>query len=92
VYPWRGALQDGDVGTFGEAVKIVEIVGIVWIAAALLWTTKGVVFWLCRQALRMTRPIENRALLWLQDRACARTLGVDIDFIRARRKIDFPRH
>lgn len=35
-------------------------------------------------------PAERRLLEWLQDRATARTMGIDVDVIRARRKIDFP--
>lgn len=31
---------------------------------------------------------ERRLLQWLQDRAMARSIGVDLDVLRARRKID----
>lgn len=33
-------------------------------------------------------PAERRLLQWLQDRAAARALGIDIEILRARRKID----
>lgn len=54
-------------------------------------------FMLMRGAVRLSGkaiahallPSESRLLQWLQDRATARTLGMDVDVIRARRKIDF---
>jgi hypothetical protein len=39
---------------------------------------------------KLVLPLEVRVLSWLQDRATARALGVDLDILRARRKIDFP--
>jgi hypothetical protein len=39
---------------------------------------------------RLLLPLEVRVLMWLQDRATARALGVDIDVLRFRRKVDFP--
>jgi hypothetical protein len=40
---------------------------------------------------RMLLPLERRAFQWLQDRATARALGIDIDIIRVRRKSEFPK-
>lgn len=39
---------------------------------------------------KLVLPLEVRVLAWLQDRAAARALGVDLDILRIRRKIDFP--
>lgn len=45
-----------------------------------------------RWVMRRLEPTEAKLLQWLQDRATARALGVDVGIIRARRKIDFPDH
>jgi hypothetical protein len=61
-------------------------------------------FWLCVYLLKWIGsrlwyaiecaflPIERKLLIALQDRASARTLGVDVGRIRARRQIDFPNY
>jgi uncharacterized membrane protein YfbV (UPF0208 family) len=61
----------------------------VWLGLFVLWLAKDIVFWLARRAFM---PIETRLLTWLQDRATSRTLGIDIDVIRMRRKIEFTNH
>lgn len=33
-------------------------------------------------------PLETKTLEWLQDRAMARTLGVDVDVVRMRRRME----
>lgn len=53
-----------------------------------LWLLKVAALGIARMIDRMLRPIEQRALQWLQDRAMARALGVDIDIIRVRRRIE----
>jgi len=53
-----------------------------------LWLLKVTAIGIVRMIDRMLRPIERRILQWLQDRAMARALGVDIDIIRVRRKIE----
>lgn len=61
--------------------------------AYVAWRLLGlVVRVLYAAAGRVMMPIESRCYQWLQDRATARTLGVDIDVIRMRRKVEFPRH
>lgn len=54
-----------------------------------LWLLKVVASAGLRAACRILLPLEVRVLLWLQDRAAARALGIDIDVIRVRRKIEF---
>lgn len=56
-----------------------------------LWTIKVTVIALARMTERALLPIERRIFQWLQDRATARTLGIDIDIIRVRRKSEFPK-
>jgi hypothetical protein len=80
------------MGFFGQTLTLIKVIGIVWIVVALLWMLKGAVFWLGGLLVRMANPLEFRLLQWLQDRATARTLGIDIDILRMRRKMDFPRH
>ena len=55
-----------------------------------LWLLKAGATVGCRLAGRVLLPVEVRVLSWLQDRATARTLGIDIDVLRFRRKVDFP--
>lgn len=54
-----------------------------------LWLLKVMASSLPRCIGRLMLPLEVRVLLWLQDRAAARALGVDIDVIRFRRKVEF---
>ena len=56
-----------------------------WVA---LWVLKVTAIGTVRTIDHALRPIERVILLWLQDRAMARALGVDIDTIRVRRKIE----
>lgn len=73
-----------------------------WIAPALFVACAFCVFFVVRLVRLMWDssqrkggflfPFEARLLQWLQDRASARALGVDVGIIRARRKIDFPDH
>lgn len=66
----------------------VKVIGLV----ASIWTAYYVGGWFLRCLSigfsLLIRPMEVRLLGYLQDRATARTLGVDIDVLRARRKID----
>lgn len=61
---------------------------IVWAVIIGLWLLKVIGFGIGRLIERLLLPIERHVLQWLQDRSMARTLGMDIDIIRARRKIE----
>lgn len=61
---------------------------IVWAVIIGLWLLKVTGIGLGRLVERLLLPVEHRILQWLQDRAMARTLGTDVDLIRARRKIE----
>lgn len=63
--------------------------GSVVLAVIVLYLAKLLVVWLWRALARCLLPLERRLLQFLQDRATSRTLGVDIDVIRVRRKIEF---
>lgn len=65
---------------------------IVWAAIIGLWLLKIVGMGAVRLVERLLLPSERRAFQWLQDRATARALGIDIDVIRVRRKSEFPRN
>lgn len=56
-----------------------------------LWLVKVTVFGGAILIERLLLPVERKALQWLQDRATARTLGLDITVIRVRRKSQFPK-
>lgn len=68
------------VGFRSLAVVCAAIIG--------LWLLKVTAIGAMRMVDCLLRPLERRMLQWLQDRATARTLGIDIDIIRARRKIE----
>lgn len=53
-----------------------------------LWLLKVTAIGLHNGIEHLLLPVERRLLQWLQDRSMARTLGVNIDIIRARRKIE----
>ena len=72
-------------GIFARTIGI----GVAGIIA--LWAIKVTVIALARMTERALLPIERRIFQWLQDRATARTLGIDIDIIRVRRKSEFPK-
>jgi len=55
-----------------------------------LWLLKVVASTGSQMIGKILLPLEIRVLSWLQDRATSRTLGIDIDVIRFRRKVDFP--
>jgi hypothetical protein len=63
--------------------------GSVVLAVIALYLARLFVVWLWRALARCLLPLERRLLQFLQDRATSRTLGVDIDVIRIRRKIEF---
>lgn len=63
--------------------------GSVVLAVIALYLARLFVVWLWRALVRSLLPLERRLLQFLQDRATSRTLGVDIDVIRVRRKIEF---
>lgn len=66
-----------------------KALALVWAVIVGVWLLKVVVLRSARVAGRLLYPAEAWLLAWLQDRATARTLGIDIDVIRMRRKIDF---
>lgn len=55
-----------------------------------LWLLKKMAMAVPAWIGKLVLPLEVRVLAWLQDRAAARALGVDLDILRIRRKIDFP--
>jgi len=76
------------MGFWDQAGTFVRIIAIIWAVIIGLWLLKVTAIGTVRMIDRMLRPIERRILQWLQDRAMARALGVDIDIIRVRRKIE----
>ena len=63
--------------------------GSIVLAVIALYLARLLVGRLWRTLVRSLLPLERRLLQLLQDRAMSRTLGVDIDVIRVRRKIEF---
>lgn len=58
-------------------------------AAFVAWAIlKRVAVALFRAMVTSCLPIEERTLQWLQDRAMARALGVDVDVVRMRRRME----
>lgn len=58
-------------------------------AALVAWAIlKRVAVALFRAVVTSCLPIEERTLQWLQDRAMARALGVDVDVVRMRRRME----
>lgn len=60
-------------------------------AVIALWLLKVIALATARMFERLLLPLERGVLQWLQDRAAARALGIDIDIIRVRRKSEFPK-
>jgi hypothetical protein len=79
------------MGFWNQAGIFVRTVGIGVSAIIAIWLLKVAIFAICRMVERMVLPLERSTLQWLQDRAMARSLGVDIDIIRVRRKSEFPK-
>jgi hypothetical protein len=75
-------LHDLMAGLYG-----VSAVAAVYIAVRIGWI---VLRWVWRGLCRLCLPMERKVLLWLQDRATSRALGIDTDIIKMRRRIDFP--
>lgn len=61
---------------------------IICVAVIGLWFMKVAAAGVARMIERLLRPVESRTLQWLQDRAMSKALGVDVDIIRARRRIE----
>lgn len=61
---------------------------IVWAVIIGVWLLKVTGIGAGKLVERLCLPAERRIFQWLQDRAAARALGMDIDIIRARRKIE----
>lgn len=76
------------MGLWNQAGIFVRIIAIIWAMIIGLWLLKVTAIGIVRMIDRMLRPIECRTLQWLQDRAMSRALGIDIDIIRIRRKIE----
>jgi hypothetical protein len=76
------------MGFWNQAGTFVRIIAIIWAVIIGVWLLKVTVSGAVRMVDCLLRPLERRMLQWLQDRATARTLGIDIDIIRARRKIE----
>ena len=57
----------------------------VFVAWAIFRRVFAVLF---RALITSCLPIEERTLQWLQDRAMARALGVDVDVVRMRRRME----
>lgn len=53
-----------------------------------LWLLKEAAIGVSKLVERAFLPIERRIYQWLQDRAMSRTLGVSVDVVRVRRRIE----
>ena len=76
---------------WNQAGIFVRTVSIGTAAIIGIWLLKVIAFGGARLIERLLLPIERRVFQWLQDRATARALGIDIDIIRVRRKSEFPK-
>ena len=76
------------MGFWNQAGIFMRIIALIWAVIIGLWLLKVTTIGVAQMIDRMLRPIELSVLQWLQDRAMARTLGVDIDVIRVRRRIE----
>jgi hypothetical protein len=61
---------------------------IVWVVIIGLWFLKVSAIGTARAVDRMLRPVELRLLQWLQDRSMARALGVPVEIVKVRRRIE----
>lgn len=70
---------------FDGWVKVIGVIVACWttfyVGKALMPFARRVITW-------AILPAERRLFQWLQDRAASRALGIDIEILRARRKID----
>lgn len=66
----------------------VRILGGLWAIIIGLWLLKVTAIGAARLIERMLAPTEARVLQWLQDRAMARALGVPVEIVRVRRRIE----
>lgn len=58
-------------------------------AAFVAWAIfKRLVAALFRAVITSFLPLETKTLEWLQDRAMARALGIDVDVVRMRRRME----
>lgn len=69
----------------GNLIYPVAFIVLFWFG---LWLLKKLFFGASDLFQKSAMPFERSTLQWLQDRAMARALGVDIDIIRVRRKIE----
>lgn len=73
-----------------QAISVVCVVAAVWASVVVLHILWEILTFTVRMLSDFLRPIECSALQFLQDRALARALGVDVDILRIRRKSQFP--
>lgn len=61
---------------------------IVWGVLIGLWLLKVSGIGLAKMIERSLLPLEQRVYQWLQDRAMSRTLGIPVEIVRVRRRIE----
>lgn len=71
-----------------EVIGIAAIVGGLFLVCIAFVILKWLAYGLFRLVVTSFLPLEVRTLQWLQDRAMARTLGIDYDTVVARRKME----
>ena len=76
------------MGFLSQAGTFVRIIAIIWAVIIGLWLLKVSAMGAAKLIDRAFLPIERRIYQWLQDRAMARTLGVPVDVVRIRRRIE----
>ena len=70
---------------FAIGVKILGVIAAIYIG---LLVIKRLAIFTAALLERAAYPLEARLLTWLQDRATSRVLGVDVEIVRQRRKMD----
>jgi hypothetical protein len=64
------------------------VVGGIFLACLALIIFKSIAIALAKVVARSFLPAELKMLEWLQDRATARTLGIDVGVVQARRRME----
>jgi hypothetical protein len=70
-------------------IATIFTIGLVFSFWLAFYLCKAILGFLLLTLLNLSRPAESRLLNYLQDRAVARTLGIPVDVVRMRRRIDF---
>ena len=76
------------MGFWSQAGTFIRIIAIIWAVIIGLWLLKVSAMGAAKLIDPAFLTVERRIYQWLQDRAKARPLGVPVDVVRIRRRIE----